>query len=298
MTCRRLFVLAAALAVALPLAAVAMLPPDERHEGFIFDDSSPVDIGTMASNRPDDLVARAPEPAPASVRRPVRPRALPGALFHPASLSTLLAGVDRRLEPQSSEGLGELVNAVGRVDDEPMEALEPIGCEVRWVEMSLPRTLPFASAIERAARNADIHPLLLAAIVQAESAFEPNAVSRAGACGLTQLMPAAAADHRVTDVFDPDENLRGGAEHLRWQLDRFSTVDLALAAYNAGPARVRRARGVPPYRETHAFINRVLALFCPGVGGDPQSCHPEERRRSDEGSLSVEEDPSSLRSSG
>jgi len=108
--------------------------------------------------------------------------------------------------------------------------------------------------------------------VQAESAFDPHAVSRAGAKGLTQLMPAAAADHRVKDVFDPDDNLRGGASHLRLMLDRFTSLPLALAAYNAGAAAVERYEGVPPYRETRGYVRRILAAFCPGHEDVP--AHP------------------------
>jgi soluble lytic murein transglycosylase-like protein len=103
----------------------------------------------------------------------------------------------------------------------------------------------------------------MAALVQAESDFEPGAVSRVGASGLTQLMPATAADQQVEDVFDPDQNLRGGAHRLRELLDRFDTLPLALAAYNAGAATVDRYRGVPPYRETRAYVRRILDSFCP-----------------------------------
>jgi soluble lytic murein transglycosylase-like protein len=78
-----------------------------------------------------------------------------------------------------------------------------------------------------------------------------------------QLMPAAAAEHEVRDVFDPVENLRGGAEHLRLMLERFESVPLALAAYNAGASTVERYDGIPPYKETREYVRRVLALFCP-----------------------------------
>jgi hypothetical protein len=137
------------------------------------------------------------------------------------------------------------------------------GCDPQWVEVPLPDETPFVTSIERAARRADLHPRLLAALVQAESGFDPSAVSSAGACGLTQLMPAVSFEQRVEDVFDPDENLRGGAGHLRPLLDRFSSLPLALAAYNAGAPAVVSARGVPRNRETHGFVRRVMAIFCP-----------------------------------
>ncbi len=136
-------------------------------------------------------------------------------------------------------------------------------CSSRWTNMPLPSGIPFRTQIAAAARAADLHPWLLAAVVQVESGFDPRAESRAGARGLTQLMPAAAADHRVRDVWSPADNLRGGAEHLRALLKRFHSLPLALAAYNSGAATVERVGGVPPYLETRAFVARVLAIFCP-----------------------------------
>lgn len=154
------------------------------------------------------------------------------------------------------------------VEDEyerPLPAPEPAPreCPWGWVDEPLPGDLPFAVEIERAAADADLHPWLLAALVQAESAFDPAAVSRVGASGLTQLMPAAALDQGVANVFDPVDNLRGGARHLRGLLDRFESLPLALAAYNAGAATVVRYDGIPPYRETRGYVRRILATYCP-----------------------------------
>jgi hypothetical protein len=136
-------------------------------------------------------------------------------------------------------------------------------CPPTWNDQSLPDHLAFRTAITEASRAADLDPWLVASIVQAESAFDPRAVSRAGASGLMQLMPSAVADHRVRDVFDPEENLRGGTEHLRLMLDRFKSIPLALAAYNAGASTVERYEGIPPYKETRDYVRRVIALFCP-----------------------------------
>jgi hypothetical protein len=85
-----------------------------------------------------------------------------------------------------------------------------------------------------------------------------------------QLMPSAASDHRVLDVLDPVENLRGGTAHLRMMLDRFQSLTLALAAYNAGATTVERFDGVPPYAETRQYVKKVLELFCPGSDGVPK----------------------------
>jgi hypothetical protein len=136
-------------------------------------------------------------------------------------------------------------------------------CDASWREESLPAHLPYALAIEAAAQREDLNPRLLAALVETESGFNPWAVSRAGAAGLTQLMPAAAADHQVEDPFNPDESLRGGAEHLRALLDRFEeNLPLALAAYNAGSSTVDRYQGIPPYRETQDYVSRIMDAFC------------------------------------
>ena len=103
---------------------------------------------------------------------------------------------------------------------------------------------------------------LLASLVKAESGGDTRAVSRAGARGLTQLMPATAKDLGVADSFKPDENLRGGATYLDALLTRYhDNLALALAAYNAGPEAVAKYNGIPPYRETRAYVARVIHEF-------------------------------------
>ncbi|MDH7602698.1 MAG: lytic transglycosylase domain-containing protein [Armatimonadota bacterium] len=115
--------------------------------------------------------------------------------------------------------------------------------------------------IARAAEKYDIDPALLKALIHAESGFNPQAVSPAGAKGLTQLMPATAAALGVVDPFDPAQSIEGGARYLRAQLDRFRGNEaLALAAYNAGPGAVIKYHGIPPFRETQNYVQRVLRL--------------------------------------
>lgn len=115
----------------------------------------------------------------------------------------------------------------------------------------------WAGAIEKAANDAGVDPRLVAAVAWTESGFNPDAVSGAGARGLMQLMPGTARGLGV-DADNPTQNLAGGARYLAEQLDRFGSVDLALAAYNAGPAAVARHDGVPPYSETRGYVTRVL----------------------------------------
>jgi len=111
-------------------------------------------------------------------------------------------------------------------------------------------------------------PDLVLAVIQAESAFDPNALSPKGAQGLMQLIPATAERFGVTGPFDPQENLRGGMAYLRWLLSHFrGDVRLAVAAYNAGEGAVERHRGVPSYEETRNYVRRVLSLY-------PQPFHP------------------------
>lgn len=102
-----------------------------------------------------------------------------------------------------------------------------------------------------------VDPELYVRLVRQESAFNPEARSDAGAIGLAQLMPGTAADLGV-DPTDPVQNLRGGARYLRQQLDRFGSVPLALAAYNAGPGRVSEYGGIPPFEETQNYVRRIL----------------------------------------
>jgi hypothetical protein len=113
--------------------------------------------------------------------------------------------------------------------------------------------------IREVAVRYEIPPILVAAIVEAESEFNPRAVSRRGARGLMQLMPGTASSLRVTDTFDPYENIEGGVRHLRRLMDRYhGNLPVVLAAYNAGEQAVMVYRGVPPYPETRRYVSRIL----------------------------------------
>jgi soluble lytic murein transglycosylase-like protein len=116
----------------------------------------------------------------------------------------------------------------------------------------------FAAALTQAAAAANVSPTLLSALVWQESRWNPQAVSPKGAMGLTQLMPATARDLGV-NAGDPIANLNGGARYLRYLLDEFDgNVEKALAAYNAGPARVRSAGGVPAIAETRNYVTSIV----------------------------------------
>lgn len=115
--------------------------------------------------------------------------------------------------------------------------------------------------IETTARRHDVDPALVKAIVQAESAFDPEAVSRSGAQGLMQVLPTTASRFSIKNLTDPRQNLRAGVLYLKYLLELFDgDVTMAVAAYNAGPNSVRRHRGVPPYNETRNYLTKVMGL--------------------------------------
>jgi soluble lytic murein transglycosylase-like protein len=116
--------------------------------------------------------------------------------------------------------------------------------------------------LTKAGKVHDLDVDLLTSLVHAESGGNTHAVSRAGARGLTQLMPATASSLNVKDSFNPEENLRGGSTYLDSLLVRYhENLALALAAYNAGPAAVDRYGGIPPFHETRAYVARVIHEF-------------------------------------
>jgi len=115
--------------------------------------------------------------------------------------------------------------------------------------------------IRRTARKYRVDPHLVKAVVAAESNFDVLAVSAKGAQGLMQLMPATAREMGVRKPFKPSENIRGGVKYLRTLLDRYASISIAIAAYNAGPVAVDRYGGIPPFPETQAYVKRVLRYY-------------------------------------
>jgi soluble lytic murein transglycosylase-like protein len=131
---------------------------------------------------------------------------------------------------------------------------------IRWGSVSLNLTA-YADTIRAAGVEYGVDEAFLRAIIHAESAFNPRALSLKGAQGLMQLMPGTASDMGVLDAFDSDQNIRGGARYLGLLLHDFDGSErLAAAAYNAGPGAVQRYKGVPPYAETQVYVERVDTL--------------------------------------
>ncbi len=140
--------------------------------------------------------------------------------------------------------------------------------------------------INLVATEEGLDPGLLRAVVATESRFNSRSVSKKGAVGLMQLMPATAREVGVNNRFNPEENLRGGARYLRRMMDRFpSNLNLALAAYNAGPGNVIRFRGIPPFPETRRYIAKVMANYAKTVPGLNQSPKRINRLRKPNGTM-------------
>ena len=122
-------------------------------------------------------------------------------------------------------------------------------------------TAAYDAEVKAAAQEFGVEEAIIRAVMHAESAFNPNALSRVGAQGLMQLMPATADRFGVVNAFDPSQNIRGGVKYLAWLLKRFNgDLTLAAAGYNAGEGAVDRHKGVPPYNETQRYVQRVGVL--------------------------------------
>jgi soluble lytic murein transglycosylase-like protein len=120
--------------------------------------------------------------------------------------------------------------------------------------------VPYGELIDMVSAAQGVDARLVRAVIAVESAYRSDAISRKGARGLMQLMPATARQYAVADPFDPKANIEAGIRHLKTLLDRFE-LSIALAAYNAGEAAVRRFGGMPPYRETREYVAQVLSLL-------------------------------------
>lgn len=132
------------------------------------------------------------------------------------------------------------------------------GVVITETQFRLPPEVAFNGLIHEAATRYSVNPDLVRAVVRAESAFDPLAVSRVGAQGLMQLMPALSRQLGVTDPFDPRQNVMAGTRYLAQLLDvHHGNIELALASYNAGPGNVDRYNGVPPFRETLQYIRTI-----------------------------------------
>jgi membrane-bound lytic murein transglycosylase B len=118
----------------------------------------------------------------------------------------------------------------------------------------------YAELIAAAAQTHGVDPILVQALIQVESNYQPRARSHKGAMGLMQLMPATAREYKVRNAYDPKANIDAGVRKLKSLIDKYGVFDLALAAYNAGEGAVERFKGIPPYRETQTYVSRILSI--------------------------------------
>lgn len=118
----------------------------------------------------------------------------------------------------------------------------------------------YGELISAAAQTHGVDPVLVQALIQVESNYQPRARSHKGAMGLMQLMPATAREYNVRNAYDPKTNIDAGVRKLKSLIDKYRVFDLALAAYNAGEGAVERFKGIPPYRETQNYVTSILSI--------------------------------------
>ena len=168
---------------------------------------------------------------------------------------------------KAPDGTVHFTNAPTDPQYRRMEGAPATGSEAGWLRLPKGDTRPYVNEILEASNLYGVPDQLVTAVIRAESGFNPRAVSRKGAQGLMQLMPATASNLGVRNSFDPRQNIHGGVRHLRGLIDRFpGNLPLAIAAYNAGEKAVLTYGGIPPYPETQDYVGKVLRFY-----GVPQS---------------------------
>jgi len=149
-----------------------------------------------------------------------------------------------------------------------------------WLAKQRDRRSPYDGIIERHADQYGVDPVLVRAVIQVESNFDPRCVSKKGARGLMQLIPETAKRYGVTNIFDPDQNIRGGVHYLADLLRMFNNdLSRALAAYNAGENAVLKYAGIPPYSETTTYVTRALTVYYGRPYGQGESFSGNSNRR-------------------
>ncbi len=240
-------------AVRAPVATSVTAPVQAPAAVVASAERNPVAVAASAGSP-----AIAPAPAPAAVSTPASPRG--GKMVSGQVYSYMQDGVRHytSARPTQVANLGP----VRTIRYSFMERCYACGVNPR-VDFGSVRlnTTAFQSEITSAAREFGVEEAVVRAIIHAESAYNPTALSRAGAQGLMQLMPPTAARFGVSDSYDAGQNIRGGVQYLAWLLKRFKgDLTLAAAGYNAGEGAVDRHGGVPPYSETQYYVRRVGQL--------------------------------------
>ena len=142
----------------------------------------------------------------------------------------------------------------------PMDAQQDAAALLATERTARLKDSVYSELIVAAAEAHGVDPILVQALIQVESNYQPRARSSKGAMGLMQIMPATAKEYKVRNAYDPKANIEAGIRKLKGLLDKFKVVDLALAAYNAGEGAVQKFNGIPPYRETQNYVSRILSI--------------------------------------
>ena len=233
----------------------------------------------------------ASQPAPMSPPRAEQAKPVAAPVVPAATASTSASTSPRRINGQvysymkdgvrtysSARPSGMSVASIRTIKYSYMEACYACGTKpgLNFRTLRL-NTTAYQAEIAAAAREHGVDESIVRAIIHAESAFNPNALSRVGAQGLMQLMPGTAREVGVSDAFDPGQNIGGGVRYLAMLLKRFNgNLTLAAAGYNAGPGAVAKYGGVPPYKETMRYVERVGLLADRYRGSDNPVAAPAQ----------------------
>lgn len=155
--------------------------------------------------------------------------------------------------------LANLYDALARKDNNTQAVSNSSASQTTEQPTTAKSNTSFADIIKQASEKYGVSEQVISAVIKQESGFNARAVSQCGAQGLMQLMPRTAAGLGVKDAFNPEENIMAGTKYLKEKLDEFGgSLEMALAAYNAGSGAVRRYQGVPPYKETQKYVTRIM----------------------------------------